>query len=72
MLSLARVMPVGTKDNNLFVSFLSALLDRIRTLRAGELMMVPGGWANDDGGAAVIFTIHRLPAKFRRQHHKLR
>jgi len=64
MLSLARVMPVGTKDNNLFVSFLSALLDRIRTLRAGELMMIPGGWANDDGGAAVIFTIHRLPANF--------
>jgi len=64
MLSMARLIPVGTKDNNLFVSFLSAFLDRVKQLRAGELMMVPGGWANADGGAAVIYTIHRLPAHF--------
>ena len=64
MLSIARLMPVGTKDNNLFVSFLAALLDRIRMLRAGELLMVPGGWSNEEGGAAVIYTIHRLPANF--------
>ena len=64
MLSLARLMPVGTKDNNLFVSFLSALSDRIRLLRAGEIVMVPGGWSNEQGGAAVIYTIHRLPGNF--------
>ena len=64
MLSLARVMPVGARDNNLFVSFLSALLDRVKQLRAGEIIMIPGGWANEEGGAAVIFTIHRLPQHF--------
>ena len=64
MLSMARLIPVGTKDNNLFVSFLAAFLDRVKQLRAGELMMVPGGWANADGGAAVIYTIHRLPSHF--------
>ena len=64
MLSLARLMPVGARDNNLFVSFLSALLDRVKQLRAGEIIMIPGGWANEEGGAAVIFTIHRLPQHF--------
>ena len=64
MLALARLMPVGTKDNNIFVSFLAALLDRVRQLRPGELIMCPGGWANEEGGAAVIYTIHRLPAHF--------
>jgi len=64
MLPLARLIPIGSKDNNLFVSFLSAFLDRVKQLRAGELLMVPGGWANDDGGAAVIYTIHRLPTQF--------
>ena len=72
MLSLARLMPVGARDNNLFVSFLSAFVGSSEAASSGGDHHDSGGWANEEGASHGYFYHSSTAAALCRERDKLR